>query len=65
MKKEEFIQAFQQQYGGYICVSNEVIGEYYDNYYQGFQKKGFNDDCILDFCQNFILSQGLAEEVVE
>ena len=62
MKKEEFIQTFQQQYGGYICVSNEVVGDFYDEYYHDLKT---SDSSILDLCKDYILSQGLAEEVVE
>ena len=66
MEKEEFIQAFQQQYGGYICVSNEVIGDFYDRFYQqGTKNRGYTDEGILDLCKDYILSQGLEEEVVE
>lgn len=66
MKKEEFIQAFQQQYSGYICVSNEVVGDFYDTFYQqGTKNRGYTDEGILDLCKDYILSQGLEEEVVE
>lgn len=69
MKKEEFIWAFHQQYG-YICVSDEVVGNFYDTFYQIYHnvnKNGrcYTNDCILDLCKDFILSQNLVEEVVE
>ena len=66
MKKEEFIQAFQQQYGGYICVSNEVVGDFYDKFYQqGIKNRGYTNEGVLDLCKDYILSQGLEAEVVK
>ena len=67
MKREQFIQAFQRQYGGYICVSNEAIGLFYDTFYLNFRHKDcrrYTDEVILDMCRDYILSQSLAEDVV-
>lgn len=65
MKKEEFVQAFKQQYGGYICVDNSIVEKFYDKFYQYYHNvRCYTDECILDFCKDYILSQDFAEEVV-
>lgn len=60
MKKNDFISEFRAKYS-YISVENFVIGSFFDNFY--------SENCSLeinfDRCQDYILSQGLEDEVVE
>lgn len=64
MNKEEFIEAFHNQYGGWLCVDSEEVGGFYVNEYDDMKERGYTDECILDLCSDYILSQGLEEEII-
>ena len=62
MEKEEFIAKFNENFGSYISVDRVVLENFYDNY----QVKWVKDyEEILDLARDYVLSQGLAEEVIE
>lgn len=62
MEKEEFIAKFNENFGSYIYVDRVVLENFYDNY----QVKWFGDhEAVLDIARDYVLSQGLAEEVIE
>ena len=76
MEKEYFIGRFNEEYGGYISASRMDLEYFYDNYYQDFvanNYEGYLDEdqsdylntVFLDLARDYILSQGLAEEVLE
>ena len=76
MEKEYFIGRFNEEYGSYISASRYDLEYFYDNYYGDFianNSEGHLDDeqldhlntVFLDLARDYILSQGLAEEVIE
>lgn len=75
MEREYFIGRFNEEYGSYITASRYDLEYFYDNYYQDFMgnnSDGFQDEeqldhlntVFLDLAKDYILSQGLAEEVI-
>lgn len=63
MTKAEFLNKFNELHGGYISVSREVLENFYENFYDDYYQ--YDPGHFIDLAVDHILSQGLADEVIE
>ena len=59
---EEFKNAFHKEFGSYICVGEDELKDTYDHI--SSLGRELSVEQFLDYAKDYILSQGLEEEVV-